>query len=108
MVGTSAPPSSASAGELHFPQRRGRQAVADALKTAARNGVEVRLLYDAIGSQMTQRRSSRKLQRAGVQVALFHSLGAFFRRFSVLAPAEPPRTTANCWMIDDPPPTSAA
>jgi cardiolipin synthase len=60
------------------------KAVAEVLKDAARNGVEVRLLYDAIGSQMTPSSFFAQLSRAGVQVHCFHSLGEALWKFSLL------------------------
>jgi cardiolipin synthase len=60
------------------------KAVAEALKDAARRGVEVRLLYDAIGSQTTPASFFAQMKRAGVQVHCFHSLWEALWRFSFL------------------------
>jgi cardiolipin synthase len=60
------------------------KAVAEALKDAVRNGVEVRLLYDAVGSQMTPSSFFAQLSRAGVQVHCYHSLGEALWKFSFL------------------------
>ncbi len=58
-------------------------AVAEALKERAAAGVDVRVLYDAIGSQTTPGAFFRDLARAGVQVHAFHSIGEALRRFAV-------------------------
>lgn len=50
------------------------QAVADALCERARAGVDVRVLYDAIGSQTTPGWFFRQMRDAGVRVHCFHSL----------------------------------
>src|SRR5207302_11200821 len=47
-------------------------------------GVEVRVLYDAIGSQATSGAFFRDLTQAGVQVQVFHSLWEALWRFSFL------------------------
>jgi cardiolipin synthase A/B len=60
------------------------KAIAEALKERARAGVEVRLLYDAIGSQTTLTSFFGQLQRAGVKVHAYHSLWEAFWRFSPL------------------------
>ncbi len=60
------------------------KAIAEALKERARAGVDVRLLYDAIGSQTTPASFFARLQRAGVQVHVFHSLWEAFWHFSPL------------------------
>ncbi len=60
------------------------RAVAEALKERARAGVEVRLIYDAIGSQATPRALFEEMQQAGVQVHEFHSLWEALWRFSLL------------------------
>jgi cardiolipin synthase A/B len=60
------------------------KAVDEALKERARAGVEVRLLCDAIGSQTTHASFFGQLQRAGVQVHLFHSLWEVFWKFASL------------------------
>src|SRR5262249_26822597 len=49
--------------------------VAEALSERARAGVDVRLLYDAVGSQTTPPSFFHRLGRAGVQVHAFHSVG---------------------------------
>jgi cardiolipin synthase len=60
------------------------RAVADALRERARAGVQVRVLYDAIGSQMTSGAFFRVLEEDGVQVHAFHSLWEALYRFSFL------------------------
>jgi cardiolipin synthase len=58
------------------------RAVADALSDRARAGLDVRLIYDAIGSQTTPAAYFRDMEQAGVQVHCFHSLWEAFWRFS--------------------------
>src|SRR5439155_2164164 len=48
--------------------------VAEALEERARAGLDVRVLYDAIGSQTTPAAFFRYLEEAGVQVHCFHSI----------------------------------
>jgi cardiolipin synthase len=60
------------------------RAVADALKERARAGVEVRVLYDAVGSQGTPAVFFRELTDAGAAVHAFHSLWEGLWRFSFL------------------------
>jgi cardiolipin synthase A/B len=60
------------------------KAIAEVLKERARAGVEVRLLYDAIGSQATPYSFFVQLQSARVQVHAFHSLWEAFWNFSPL------------------------
>ena len=59
-------------------------AVAEALKERARMGLDVRVLYDAIGSQTTPSAFFRDLADAGVQVHAFHTIWEAVYRFSVL------------------------
>jgi cardiolipin synthase len=59
-------------------------AVAEALKERARLGVDVRLLYDAIGCQWTPAIFFREMAEAGVQVHAFHSIWEALYRFSFL------------------------
>ena len=47
--------------------------IAEALKDRARAGLDVRVLYDAIGSQNAPRAFFREMQEAGVQVHAFHT-----------------------------------
>jgi cardiolipin synthase len=60
------------------------QAIAEALKERARAGLDVRILYDAIGSQTTPAAFFHDMEEAGVQVHCFHSLWEAFARFSPL------------------------
>ena len=48
--------------------------VAAALRAKAREGVEVRLIYDAVGSRSTKRSFWRKLERAGARVEPYFSV----------------------------------
>ncbi len=56
------------------------QAVAAALAAQARAGLDVRLLYDAVGSQGTPAPFFGELTAAGVQVHAFHSFWEALRR----------------------------
>lgn len=58
--------------------------VAEALKERARLGLDVRVLYDAIGSQWTPSAFFRDMEEAGVKVHAFHSLWEALYRFSPL------------------------
>lgn len=60
------------------------QAIAAALTERARAGVDVRLLYDAVGSLSTPSAFFNDLEQAGVQVCVFHSLWEALWRFSFL------------------------
>jgi cardiolipin synthase len=60
------------------------QAIAGALKERARAGVDVRVLYDAVGSYSTPEAFFEELRRAGVQVHAYHSVGEALRRFSFM------------------------
>ena len=48
--------------------------VAAAMRRAAKRGVEVRVIYDAVGSRSTSRRFWRKLAQAGVEVTPFFAV----------------------------------
>src|SRR5262249_35925014 len=58
--------------------------VAEALKERARSGVDVRVLYDAVGSQTTPSAFFRDMAEAGVQVHAFHTVWEALYRFSLL------------------------
>jgi cardiolipin synthase len=58
--------------------------IAEALKERARAGIEVRLLYDTIGSLTTPATFFRELEEAGVHVHAFHSVWEAFWNFSWL------------------------
>lgn len=60
------------------------RAVATALEERARAGLDVRVLYDAVGSQFTPAWFFASLATAGVQVYGFHSLWEGLRRFRFL------------------------
>ncbi len=60
------------------------RAVADALIERAAAGVDVRLMYDAIGSLTAPRAYFDRLAAGGVQVHAFHSIRDNLWRFSVL------------------------
>jgi len=60
------------------------RAVAGALEERARAGLDVRVLYDAVGSQFTPAWFFASMGTAGVQVHGFHSLWEGLRRFRFL------------------------
>jgi len=60
------------------------RAVAAALEERARAGLDVRVIYDAVGSQFTPAWFFASLAAAGVQVHGFHSLWEGLRRFRFL------------------------
>lgn len=60
------------------------RAIADALRESAAAGVQIRVLYDAIGSSYTSWNFFRQLEQAGVQVHAFHSVREALWRFSFL------------------------
>jgi cardiolipin synthase len=64
------------------PDATGRQFL-DVLASKAREGVEVRLLYDAMGSYRTHRRFLRELTAAGGKAAAFLPLNPLRRRIQV-------------------------
>lgn len=68
---------------IFYDDAAGR-AVAAALADRARAGVEVRVLYDAIGSQWVPRSFFRALAEAGASVHEFHSFWEALWRFSFL------------------------
>jgi cardiolipin synthase len=59
-------------------------AINEALQERARAGVDVRVLYDAIGSQTTPGWFFRNLEKAGARVHAFHSFWEALWRFSFL------------------------
>jgi cardiolipin synthase len=60
------------------------QAVAEALIERARAGVQVRVLYDAIGSQATPWAFFTALYEAGIEVHAFHTIWEALWKFSFL------------------------
>jgi len=73
-----------------FANDKGGTAVATALKERARAGVDVRVLYDAVGSQLAPSAFFADLEKAGGHVHCFHSLREAlshlgqFRLFSII------------------------
>jgi len=59
-------------------------AIAEALKERAKAGVDVRVLYDSIGSQSTPAAFFTGMEEAGVQVHEFHSLWESLFRYAPL------------------------
>ena len=59
------------------------RAVADALIDRAQAGLDVRLMYDAVGSIGTPGALFARMQDGGVQVHAYHTLGEAVRRFSL-------------------------
>jgi len=68
---------------IFYDDAAGR-AVAEALKERAHGGLDIRVLYDAVGSLSTSASFFRDMEQAGVQVHAFHTLGEAFRRFAPL------------------------
>jgi cardiolipin synthase A/B len=60
------------------------RAVADALVERARAGLDVRVLYDAVGSQATPQSFFEEMSKAGVQVHAFHTLWEAARHLSLI------------------------
>jgi cardiolipin synthase len=60
------------------------RAVAEVLKDRARAGLDVRLLYDFIGSQTTPAAFFHDLEQAGVKVHCFHSIWEALWKFAPL------------------------
>ncbi|MDC0948748.1 cardiolipin synthase [Gammaproteobacteria bacterium] len=56
---------------------------ADALIACADRGLDVRLLYDAVGSHALSPRYVARLEAAGVKVAISQSLGSLLSRFQI-------------------------
>jgi cardiolipin synthase A/B len=65
-----------------FVNDRAGQAIAQALAERATAGLDVRVLYDAIGSSGTPAAFFRTMETAGVRVHAFHSLWEALWRFS--------------------------
>jgi cardiolipin synthase len=61
------------------------RAVAAGLCERARAGLDVRVLYDAVGSQTTRASFFRNMELAGVKVHCHHSVWEAFWRFSLLS-----------------------
>src|SRR5260370_1413748 len=76
------------------------EAVAEALKERARDGLDVRLLYDALGSSATPSSFFRRLENAGVQVHAFHSLWEALWRLAFF-PSPTRRDHRKLLIIDD-------
>ncbi len=67
-----------------FYNDHGGQKIADALKQKAQKGLDVLLLYDAIGSAITPGAFFNSLRKAGVKVHAYHSILEGLRRFRPL------------------------
>lgn len=85
---------------IFFDDEMGTQ-IAEALMERARAGVDVRVIYDALGSQTTPAAFFRKLEKAGVQVHSFHSLSEAFQRLSRLLHVLNRRNHRKLTVIDD-------
>lgn len=83
-----------------FAGDRAGQAVAEALQERARAGVDVRVLYDAVGSRGTPSALFKKMQAAGVQVHAFHTLWEAFWQLSILRIANR-RNHRKLLIVDD-------
>lgn len=60
-------------------------AIAEALSRRAHDGLDVKLLYDAVGSQATPLDFFARMNEAGVQVHAYHNFWEATRRFSPLS-----------------------
>jgi cardiolipin synthase len=67
-----------------FSNDAGGTRFAEALKQRARAGVEVRLLYDAVGSALTPASFFADMTAAGIHVHAFHSFFEGLKRFRLL------------------------
>jgi cardiolipin synthase len=67
-----------------FYNDNGGRRIANILIKKAREGVDVRVMYDAVGSASTPNAFFEEMQRAGIEVHAFHSLLEGFRRFKPL------------------------
>ncbi len=65
-----------------FANDNAGQAIIQAMADRARAGLDVRLMYDAVGSVTSPRALFRPLREAGAQVHAFHSFGEALARFS--------------------------
>lgn len=63
----------------------GGRAIAEALIERARAGLDVRVLYDALGSNTTPAGFFAELEKAGVKLHCFHSLFEILRKLKPLA-----------------------
>jgi len=68
-----------------FHHDTGASSIADALMEKAKQGLDVRLHYDAIGSAATPTAFFARMQAAGVKLHAFHSVLEGVRRFDLLA-----------------------
>jgi cardiolipin synthase len=83
----------AIAADMHAARRRiwvesyifyndnGGTRIADILKSKAKSGLDVRVMYDAVGSASTPNAFFTEMEDAGVKVHAFHSLLEGLRRF---------------------------
>ncbi|MCL2645863.1 MAG: phospholipase D-like domain-containing protein [Phycisphaerales bacterium] len=74
--------------------------IADALKRKAAEGLDVRLLYDAVGCAATPRAFFNDMAQAGVRIHEFHSLLEGLRRFRLFSLANI-RNHRKLLVIDD-------
>jgi cardiolipin synthase len=75
--------------------------LADLLKEKARAGVDVRVMYDTVGSYATPQAFFEDLRRHGVQIHAFHSFGEAFSRLGVLLRVLNRRNHRKLTIIDD-------
>ena len=75
--------------------------IGELLKAKAKEGLDVRLMYDTVGSYATPATFFHDLQRSGVKVHAFHSFGEAFRRISVLFRTLNRRNHRKLIVIDD-------
>ena len=75
--------------------------IAEALAEQARAGIDVRVIYDALGSQTTPTAFFRKMERAGVRVHCFHSFAEAFYRLSMVFHVLNRRNHRKLAVVDD-------
>lgn len=75
--------------------------VADALIDRARAGLDVRVLYDAVGSQTTPAAFFRKMEKAGVRVHCFHSFAEALSRWTAVFQVLNRRNHRKLTVVDD-------
>ena len=68
-----------------FANDRAGSAIADALSEQARAGLDVRLMYDAVGSFSTPAALFDRMREAGVKIHAYHTLAYALRKFRLFS-----------------------
>jgi cardiolipin synthase len=84
-----------------FAGDKAGQAIADALSDRAAAGLDVRLMYDAVGSIGTPASFFTQMQSAGVQVHVYHGFREALRRFGFFFRTMNRRNHRKLLVIDD-------